>query len=504
MKKFICLHGHFYQPPRENPWTGEVDAEPSAAPFRDWNERIAKECYEANAHAAILDAKGEVAERVNNFETMSFDIGPTLLSWMKTKDPATYAAILDADKKSLLERNGHGNAIAQCYNHLIMPLASRRDKITQVIWGIKDFEFHYKRKPEGMWLPETAVDREALSVLAEQGILYTVLSPHQASRVRHIGFGSRWKPIHHEAVDTRQDYRILLEQGHQFHLFFYDAPLSRAIAFGGLLNNGDTLTHQLLGAFGGRHDRAGIPSGVEGQLVSTATDGETFGHHHRFGEMALAYAVKKIEKEGAARLTNYGEFLSRQGSFWEVDIHENTSWSCAHGIERWRSDCGCRIHHEEGWSQAWRAPLRESFDFLKGIVDDVFDSLGGALLKDPWEARNDFIGLMIEDGDGPREAFLRKHAKKHDSHDAAKIWDLLEAEKLSLFMYTSCGWFFDELSGIEPVIVMRFAARAIERVRPYAPHGFEDKFFAILRGAKSNLPDRGTGEDIFKRNFHGF
>ncbi len=496
MKKFICLHGHFYQPPRENPWTGEVDAEVSAAPFRDWNERISKECYEANAHAAIPDPKGGTAERVSNFEAMSFDIGPTLFSWMKAKDPVTYRAILDADKKSLLERNGHGNAIAQCYNHLIMPLASRRDKTTQVIWGIKDFEFHYKRKPEGMWLPETAVDRETLSVLVEQGIRYTILSPHQASRVRHLGFGSRWKSIHHESIDTRQAYRIVLEQGHQFHLFFYDAPLSRAIAFGGLLNDGDTFAHQLLGAFGGRQDRP--------QLVSTATDGETFGHHHRFGEMALAYAVKKIEKEGAAHLTNYGEFLSRQGSFWEVDIHERTSWSCAHGIERWRSDCGCHIHHKEEWNQTWRQALRESFDFLKRIVDTIFDSQGGVLLKDPWEARNNYIELMLEDNIESRAMFLRKHAKKHDSHEATKIWDLLEAEKLSLFMYTSCGWFFDELSGIEPLIVMRFAARVIERIRLYAPHEFESTFFSILKGAKSNLPEQGTGEDIFKRNIHGF
>ena len=496
MKKFICLHGHFYQPPRENPWTGEVDAEASAAPFRDWNERISKECYQANAHAAIPDPKGGAAEHVNNFEAMSFDIGPTLLSWMKTKDPATYQAILDADKKSLLERNGHGNAIAQCYNHLIMPLASRRDKTTQVIWGIKDFEFHYKRKPEGMWLPETAVDHETLSILAEQDIRYTILSPHQASRVRHIGFGSRWKAIHHESIDTKQAYRIILEHGRQLHLFFYDAPLSRAVAFNGLLNNGDTFTHQLLGAFSGRHDRP--------QLVSTATDGETFGHHHHFGEMALAYAVKKIEKEKLARVTNYGEFLSRQGSFWEVDIHDGTSWSCAHGIERWRSDCGCRIHHEEGWNQAWRSPLRESFDFLKRIVDSIFDSQGGALLKDPWEARNDFVELMLEDGPERREAFLRKHSKKHDARDEAKIWDLLEAEKLSLFMFTSCGWFFDELSGIEPLIVMRFAARVMERIRPYAPQGFEGTFFSILRGARSNLPDQGNGETIFKRNFHGF
>ncbi len=495
MKKFICLHGHFYQPPRENPWTGEVEPEPSAAPFHDWNERISKECYQANAQAPILDPSGQIAERVNNFASISFDIGPTLLYWLRLKDPATYQAILDADQKSAQERSGHGNAIAQSYNHLIMPLASRRDKVTQVVWGIRDFEFHYKRKPKGMWLPETAVDRETLSVLAEQGIRFTILSPHQASRIRPLGIGSRWQTLQHESIDTKQPYRIILDQGRQLHLFFYDAPISREIAFGGLLNNGDELAHRLTGVFGWR-DRE--------QFVSAAVDGETFGHHHRFGEMAVAYAFKKINREGHAKPANFGEFLERGGSFWEVDIHERSSWSCVHGVERWRSDCGCRIEAKEGADQRWRAVLRESFDFLKGIVDDIFDSQGAHLVRDPWEARNDYIGVLLEDSPGERTNFLRKHAvKKLGPEEEAKVWDLLEAEKLSLFMFTSCGWFFDELSGIEPALVMKFAARAIQRIRPYAPAGFGGNFFNILRQARSSDPAQGNGEDIFKRVTQG-
>ncbi len=360
MKKYICVHGHFYQPPRENPWTGEVDAEESAKPFHDWNERIAKECYEANTRAPILNAKGQTIARINNFEKISFDIGPTLLSWLLRKAPQTYKAIIEADNRSMLQRGGHGNAMAQIYNHIIMPLAKKRDKITQVIWGIRDFEFHYERKPEGMWLSETAVDRETLKILSDQGILFTVLAPHQARRKRHIGFASLLEFMHHVAIVPKHAYRILLEKGRLFHIVFYDAPISQAIAFQGLLFNGDQLDQRLLGAFS-RRDRE--------QLVSTATDGESFGHHHKLGEMAIAYGLKKIEDQKLARLTNYAEFLDRFGSFWEVDIYEQSSWSCAHGVERWRSDCGCRINHQGGWNQKWRAPLRDALNSLKKTVD---------------------------------------------------------------------------------------------------------------------------------------
>lgn len=488
MKKYISIHGHFYQPPRENPWTGEVDPEPSAAPNPNWNERITRECYEANAKASILDAHGQVVERVNNFEKISFNFGPTLMAWLRRKEPVVYQAILEADRKSVLAHDGHGNAIAQCYNHMIMPLASRRDKITQVIWGMRDFEFHFRRKPEGMWLPETAVDRETLDVLAEQDIRFTILSPHQASRVRHLGFGSRWQPVQGEAIDTRQPYRIVLSRGRQMHLFFYDGPLSRGMAFAGLLNSGDNLAHQLANAFGGRHDRP--------RLLTTATDGETFGHHHKFGEMAVAYGLKKIEREGSAKLTNFGEFLARFGSFWEADIHDNTSWSCAHGVERWRADCGCRIGHQEGVTQAWRGPLRESFDFLKEIVDDVFDSEGGRLFKNPWEARNDYVALLLDDAPERREDFLKKHGTGQALKEERRFWDLLEAEKFALFMFTSCGWFFDELTGVEPAIVLRYAARAIEKIQPFAPKGFEEEFLRILGQAKSS---QGSGAEIFQK-----
>jgi alpha-amylase/alpha-mannosidase (GH57 family) len=492
MKKFICVHGHFYQPPRENPWTGEVDEEPSAAPFHDWNERIVKECYEANTKAPILNKKGQAAHYVNNFSKISFDIGPTLFSWLVRKDPITYRAILDADRESVKKRGGHGNAMAQVYNHLIMPLASPRDKVTQVIWGIRDFEFHYKRKPEGMWLSETAVDRETLEVLADHDIKFTVLAPAQAKRFRPTGFGAHWRSLTHESIDPKHPYRVILKGGRQIHVFFYDGPISRAIAFEGILNNGDHLNHRLLQAFSHRQGAA--------QLVSTATDGESFGHHHKFGEMAIAYGLKKIEDERLATLTNYGEFLARFGSRWEVDLHEASSWSCPHGVERWRSDCGCHIHADARWNQKWRGFLREAFDQLKASVDEVFESGTDGFLKNPWQARNDFIDVMLDPSVIARRKFLEKNARKAlSSTEEKKVWDLLEAEKFSLFMFTSCGWFFDDISGIEPVQVMKFAARAIELAQPYCRKALEEPLLKTLHHAKSNLPEHGTGADIFER-----
>ncbi|MGH7198845.1 MAG: DUF3536 domain-containing protein [Candidatus Omnitrophota bacterium] len=492
MKKFICVHGHFYQPPRENPWTGEVDEEPSAAPFHDWNERIVKECYEANTKAPVLNKKGQPAKYVNNFSKISFDIGPTLMSWLVRKDPITYRAILDADRESVKTRGGHGNAIAQVYNHIIMPLASKRDKVTQVVWGIRDFEYHYKRKPEGMWLSETAVDRETLEILVDHGIKFTVLAPAQAKRFRPVGFGARWHSVHNEAIDPKHPYRVILKGGRQFHVFFYDGPISRAIAFEGLLNSGDNLDQKLLHSFSHRQAAA--------QLVSTATDGESFGHHHKFGEMAVAYGLTKIETDRLATLTNYGEYLARFGSRWEVDLQENSSWSCPHGVERWRADCGCHIHTDAKWNQKWRQHLREAFDHLKASADETYELQTRDLLKDPWQARNDTIDVILDPSVMMRKNFLVKHARRTlSAAEEKKVWDLLEAEKFSLFMYTSCGWFFDDISGIEPVQVMKFALRAMELVQPYCRKELEGPFLKILSKAASNLPEHGTGADIFEK-----
>lgn len=493
MKKFVCVHGHFYQPPRENPWTGEIDPEDSAAPFHDWNERIAEECYAANAAAPILDPKGDILARINNYTKISFDFGPTLLSWLRRRRPEAYRRIVDADHQSVREHGGHGHAIAQAYNHSILPLLSRRDKLTQVLWGVRDFEFHFGRKPEGMWLPECAVDGESLDVLADAGIRYTILAPHQAWRVRRIGFGRHWETLRHESIDTRHPYRMILENGRQFHVFFYHGAISRAIAFEGLLYSGDNLIQRLLGSFGRR-------SSDPEQLVATATDGESFGHHHKKGEMAIAYGLRLLEAQGQAKLTNFGEFLERNGSSWEVGIHDKSSWSCAHGIQRWHADCGCRINQEPGWNQKWRTPLREAFNSLQRSVDAVFEKKAGAFLRDPWAARNDYISVMLDPGEASRRAFLGRHAKKAVTGDDEKcVWHLLEAQKYSQYMFTSCGWFFDDISGIEPVKVMMYALRAIELAQPYVMEPLEQNVLKILSEARSNLKVMGTGADVWQR-----
>jgi alpha-amylase/alpha-mannosidase (GH57 family) len=341
-----------------------------------------------------------------------------------------------------------------------------------------------------MWLSETAVDMESLGILADQGIRYTVLAPHQAKRIRRLGFGSRWQYVHNESVDPKRAYRVLLDWGKQFHVFFYDGPISRAIAFQGLLYNGDQLDHKLMNAFA-HWDGA--------QLVHTATDGESFGHHHKFGEMAIAYGMKKIQDHHMASIANYAEFLDKFGSQWEAEIYPNSSWSCAHGVERWRSDCGCRLNFEEGWNQKWRTVLRDAFDYLQEIVDEVYEEQTEKLLKDPWRARNDFVDLMLEDTPERRRQYFSKNARRALSADQErKLIELLEAEKFSLFMYTSCGWFFDDISGIEPVQCMKFALRALELVQTYYPKDIESALLGILVKARSNVKGVGTGADVFR------
>src|SRR5919202_166538 len=365
MHHYICIHGHFYQPPRENPWLEAIELQDSAAPYHDWNARITAECYAPNAAARILDGQGRIAAIVNNYARISFNIGPTLLAWLEAQAPDTYHAMLAADRESQTRFAGHGSAIAQAYNHLIMPLATRRDKATQVIWGIQDFVHRFGRQPEGMWLPETAVDLETLELLTAHGIRFTILSPYQALRVRRIdevaGEGvAPWIDVTGGRIDPSMPYIVRQPSGRAIAIFFYDAPIARAVAFEGVLARGDALADRLLGAFSAARPHP--------QLVHIATDGESYGHHHPHGDMALAYALAAIERQGRARLTNYGEFLALHPPAYEVAIAENTSWSCFHGIERWRHDCGCNSGGQRGWHQAWRGPLRSALDWLRDAI----------------------------------------------------------------------------------------------------------------------------------------
>jgi alpha-amylase/alpha-mannosidase (GH57 family) len=485
--RFVCIHGHFYQPPRENPWLEDVEVEDSAAPYHDWNGRITAECYAPNTVSRILDGNERIAELVNNYEKISFNFGPTLLSWLERHRPNVYQQILEADRISRRARNGHGNAIAQCYNHAIMPLASERDKLTQVRWGIADFRFRFGREPEGMWLAETAVDLATLQVLAGHGIKFTILAPNQAQAVRAPE--GDWQDVSGSRVDPTRAYRCRLKNGQHIDLFFYDGPASHDVSFENLLKSGDRFADRLTSGFDDQREHR--------QLMHVATDGETFGHHSNFGDMALAYAISKIERDGRVRITNYGEYLALHPPEWEVKIRENTSWSCAHGIERWRSDCGCNsgsVNH-----QRWRAPLRRALDSLRAKLDGVFEREASALLKEPWSAFDDYIGVVLRRSSENCEEFLSNHARRALS-EAEKVnaWRLLETERHAALMYTSCGWFFDDIANIETVKIIEYAARAIQLAREVSGADFEPQFIADLGEAHGNSPQLADGARVYE------
>ncbi len=492
MTRYICIHGHFYQPPRENPWLEAVELQDQAYPYHDWNERITSECYAPNAASRILNERGQIKKIVNNYARISFNFGPTLLHWMEAQAPEVYRAIIESDRESMQNFSGHGSALAQAYNHMIMPLANRRDKYTQVIWGIRDFEHRFGRKPEGMWLPETAVDLETLEIMAEQGIRFTILAPHQARRVRKIG-GSSWQEVGPGGIDPSMPYRLRLKnQDRIINIFFYDGPIARAVAFEDLLNNGEYFAHRLLGGF--------VESRSWAQLVHIATDGETYGHHHRYGDMALAYALDYIESNKLARITNYSEYLDMYPPSHEVEIVENTSWSCAHGVERWRNNCGCNSGMHPGWSQAWRAPLRNALNWLRNSIASRYEEEGRRYLKDPWAARDDYISVVLDRSAESLRKFFEKHAARAlDPAEQVTALKLLEMQRHAMLMFTSCGWFFDDISGIENVQVLQYAGRVMQLGQEVFGCSLEPRFLEILEQARSNVPEYRNGAHIYEK-----
>ncbi|MGB8770178.1 MAG: DUF3536 domain-containing protein [Candidatus Korobacteraceae bacterium] len=491
MDRYLCIHGHFYQPPRENPWLESIELQDSAYPYHDWNERITAECYAANASSRILTADNRIIRIVNNYSRISFNFGPTLLSWLEEHAPDTYQAILTADQESQQRFSGHGNAIAQVYNHMIMPLASRRDKQTQVAWGIRDFEHRFGRTPEGMWLAETAVDVETLEVLAEHDIQFTVLAPSQAQHERRVGT-TKFKNVEGGKIDPTRPYICNLPSGRSINLFFYDGPISRAVAFEGLLSNGETFANRLISGFA---DNRRWP-----QLMHIATDGETYGHHHPKGDMALAYALHHIESTNLAKLTNYGEYLEINSPTHEVEIVENTSWSCIHGVDRWSRDCGCNSGGKPGWNQAWRAPLRTAFDYLRDELGPDYERKASELLRHPWQARDEYINVVLDRSESSLQTFFAKHGKAEMTDtDTVTALALLEMQRHAMLMYTSCGWFFDELSGIETVQTIMYAGRALQLAHLLFPDHSEEKFKELLALAKSNLGEHGDGARIFEK-----
>jgi alpha-amylase/alpha-mannosidase (GH57 family) len=488
LTRAIVVHGHFYQPPRENPWLEAVEVQDSAKPYHDWNERVSHECYAPNTAARRVDESNRIFDVVNNFERISFDVGPTLFAWLARHRPDVCVKIVDADRASLAAHGGHGNAMAQVYNHMIMPLATRRDKVTQVRWGIADFRTRFGRAPEGLWLPETAADDETLETLAEAGIRFTVLAPHQARAVRPRG-AEAWTPAGPD-LDTRRAYLWRGGQGHELAVFFYDGAIAQAVAFGDALERSETLMARLRGGF-----RDGDPAA---QLVHCATDGESYGHHRRFGEMALAAALARLAADGDVALTNYAAFLAAHPPQHEVAIHPDTSWSCTHGIERWRADCGCRTR--PGTHQRWRRPLREALDWLRDQIDPLFQARAAAVFHDPWAARDAYVEVLLDGDPGRLEAFLAAHARGPlDAARRVQARRLLEMQRHRLLMYTSCGWFFDDVAGLEPVQCLKYAAMALRHYQDLGGGHLEAELVRRLEAAPSNAAEFRDGGDVYRR-----
>ncbi len=490
----LIIHGHFYQPPRENPWTGAIDREESATPHHDWNERIHAECYRANGYARIVDSHGYVERIVNNYLNLSFNFGPTVLSWLERTHPGTYARIQQADRDSIERRGGHGNAIAQGYNHAILPLCNQRDRQTQIRWGIADFRHRFGRIPEAMWLPETACNDATLGALIDAGMSFVILAPNQALRVRPLE-GDEWRDVSDGSIDPRVPYRYFHRDGsgRSIAIFFYDGPLARAIAFEGALATSENLIERLMAAHG-----------TNGKLVNVATDGESYGHHFHFADRCIAYALEVLAPQRHLLVTNYGEYLERNPPADEAEIKpgpdgEGTAWSCVHGVGRWYRDCGCTTGGREGWNQAWRGPLRQALDLLRDSAAACFESAGGDLFHDPWEARDGYIEAILDSGAG-RDDFLARHWRRRlGDAERVRAVNLLEMQRAAMLMYTSCGWFFSDISGIETVQVMRYAARVMDFMEEIDVGIPIKGFLDTLAQAQSNVPEIGNGADVFRR-----
>jgi alpha-amylase/alpha-mannosidase (GH57 family) len=487
-RRLLCLHGHFYQPPRENPWIEEIEVQDSADPFHDWNERIAVECYAPNGAARLKSPADRIVDIVNNYVHLSFNFGPTLLTWLERHRPAVYAEVLAADARSL-EVCGHGNALAQGYNHAILPLASPRDRRTQIRWGLADFRRRFHRAPEGFWLPETAADQATLAALIEEGIRFTVLSPYQAVRVRPPG--GAWQDATGARFDPTRPYRVRAGSG-ELAVFFYDGNIAREIAFGDALSSPQALIARLEAGFdlARAHD----------EILSVAFDGETLGHHKKGGDEVAAAALRVLGRRGDLELVNLGQALDRIPAAWEAEIAEGSSWSCAHGVERWRADCGCNTGGPPEWRQAWRAPLRAAMDGLRVELDGVFEREAAALLPDPWGTCERFVELLDDPERRDAQEFLRREAARAlGQEEEVRALRLLELQRHAQLMYTSCGWFFSEISGLESVQVLRYAARAIQLAREASGRDLEPTFVAALAAAPSNDPALRDGGEVYRR-----
>ncbi len=503
---YVTVHGHFYQPPRENPYLDAIERQPSAAPFHNWNERIHHECYRPNAFARVLNDRGDIVKIVNNYEYLSFNIGPTLMSWIERHDVEVYQRILEADRKSCERLNGHGNAIAQVYNHIILPLANDRDKRTQIRWGREDFRFHFGRDPEGMWLAETAVDYATVEALIAEGIKFIILAPSQAQRCRPLDPSDAdlsWNEVGGSQIDATRPYRCFLKRDQDsapsqnleseipyLDIFFYDGPISRDMGFDSALSSSHNLASRLGQAVRGDHRPA--------QLIAVATDGETFGHHKAGTEKCLAYAFEDEFSHRGWTVTNFAHYLSLTPPTWEVELKPVTAWSCAHGVDRWQDDCGCGGGGL--WNQQWRRPLRDALDWLRDQLIKVYEDTGKKFFRDPWRARDEYIQVMRDRSSTNVNRFLAQHqTHKLTLSDRIDALRLLEMQRHALLMYTSCGWFFEELSRPEGTQILRYASRALELAGDVAGVQLEKGFVKRLALAPSNVDSFKNGAEVYRQ-----
>ena len=501
---FVTIHGHFYQPPRENPWTGRVPRHEDAHPAHDWNDRITRECYRPNGWSRVLSPEGRIEDIVNNYEFLSFDFGPTLLTWLAEHAPDVYGRILEGDRRSRELQGGHGNAIAHAYNHMILPLANYRDKRTQIVWGLRDFEWRFGRRSESIWLAETAVNLETTKILIELGIRYIVLSPCQALRSRALDRRGGWTDARGGKIDPRHAYRFFLKDARKrriadrfIDVFFYDGPVAADINFQHLLRSAPTLADRITQARGAEDDPA--------MLMSIATDGEVYGHHEPWADMCLAYLFRREGPRRGFQFINYGRYLDLFPPTREVDLDfgehdEGTAWSCSHGVSRWERDCGCTTGGEPGWNQRWRAPLRRGFTMVRDRLVEIYLEQVSPLIKDAWAVRDDYISVLLDPSESSREAFLQRHQRKPLSGEERRVlWSLLESQRYAMLMFTSCGWFFGDISRVEAIRNMAYASMALELAGPWQAMNLESMLLEYLAEAECNPHGMGTGADVYRR-----
>ena len=498
--RYFALHAHFYQPPRENPWTGAIPPQPSAWPFHDWNSRIARECYLPNSAARINDPSGRTLEFANNYLHLNFNFGPTLFGWLERNYPSCYARVVEAARRSRADR-GHSNAIAQAYNHMIMPLASFQDNLTQALWGIMDFERRFGFKPEALWLPETAACDDTLRLMIDLGMKYVILSPYQAQKVRGPG-EEDWTDVSRGDLDPSRPYAWhdtlpdgAKAPGRGIAVFFYDGPLSKAAAFEGLLKDSTIFADRVEACF--------KPGAGKPQLVSMAVDGETFGHHHKFADMTLAHAFMHELPGRGIEVTNFGRYLRDNPPQWEARIQpgpdgEGTAWSCAHGVRRWKGGCDCG--GEGAASLNWRLPLRAALNTLRDAAAAVYAAEAAKLFRDPWQARNACAALLSGPSALTADEFFRAQACREVTRTEKKLaLELLEMQKNAMFMFTSCGWFFSDISRIEAMQNLRYAARVAETLHDLGYETADKPFLSLLEMAHSNYPEAENGLKIYHR-----